>query len=98
MAGSAPFVPVATETVSPGGAEQGFKGLALFLGVGAPVVKSELLLPPSAHPLLFLIAAVVFDNTGVAPVPSKQFADPKPTMSSTIPPDGHDGLPTCGNQ
>ena len=57
---------------------------ALFLGAGAPTVKSKRLLFVSAQPLLLRIAAVVALNTGTAAV-SKSAEVPYPTKSITEP-------------
>ena len=51
-------------------------GDALFLGKGAPVVKSALLLFVSSQPELFLNAAVILLNTPTAAVPSKHIDVP----------------------
>ena len=44
---------------------QGLWSEALLRGLGAPTVKSLLLLSVSVQPLLFLMAAVVFESTAV---------------------------------
>jgi hypothetical protein len=43
-----------------------------------------LLLSVSTQPASSRSAAVVVVNTGVAPAPSKQLADPNPAQSSTV--------------
>src|SRR5262249_54018474 len=49
-----------------------------FRGLGAPLMKSALLLSVSCWPLLRRRSAVVFVSVGAAAVPSKQLAPPVP--------------------
>ena len=65
------------------GAVQGFKAVDVFLGLGSPAEKSDELLLLSVHPAFALITALVLEGAVVAPAPSKQFAVPKPTKSTT---------------
>jgi hypothetical protein len=68
-----------------GEVEQIFVAVAEFLGVGAPTVKSVLLELLSVHPPFILMAAVVFDKTATAAVPSKADPVPYPTKSIYVP-------------
>ena len=58
------------------GPPQPLAGLALLRGVGAPTVKSELLLSVSVQPPRLRRAAVVLERTAVGPAPSKSLAPP----------------------
>lgn len=69
------IVPV-TVKVGVGADEHNCTGDALFLGAGAPVEKSALLLSVSVHPLSALKPASVALTAGAAPPPSKQAAVP----------------------
>ena len=63
---------------------QATAGEELFRGAGLPRVKSLELSFVSVQPLPLRIAAVVFESTSVGPLPSKQFALPKPTKSVAL--------------
>src|SRR3954471_17676897 len=94
------FVPGATAAVTvtsvPGAGLAGVVATAMrgepardtdvFLGVGAPAVKSALLLSVSVHPPFLRSAAAVAEIVGAWPVPSKKFAPlepvPYPTRST----------------
>src|SRR3954463_4049267 len=68
-----------------------FKGEALLRGViVGELEKSLALLSVSTHPLLLRVTLEVLLGAVVGPGPSKQFAVPKPTKSTTDPPVGQD--------
>src|SRR4051812_17622089 len=73
-----------------GDAPQLIAGDELLRGLGAPVAKSLLLLSVSVQPLLIRRTAFVLLGAFVALAPSKQFALPYPTKSTTGPPSGHE--------
>src|SRR5262245_34177172 len=66
-----------------------FVGVELLRGFGEVEMKSTLLSPVSNQPSSRLNAAVVFERSGAAAEPSKQFAPPYPTKSMIDGPDGH---------
>ena len=59
-------------------------GEAVLRGFGALVVKSAELLFVSAHPFIPRKSELVALGAGAAAAPSKQFAVPYPTMSTTL--------------
>jgi hypothetical protein len=62
--------------------KQKVDGEKLLRGLGAPLLKSPLLLSVSVQPLFCLRAALVLLKVTTGPLPSKQFAVlPKPTKS-----------------
>ena len=75
---------VATPAAPPAGVVETTAGSGWFRGLGAPVVKSELLLSVSAGGAPPRIAAVMLLSVAVGPAPSKQLAaEPYPTKSTT---------------
>lgn len=72
------------------------KAVALLRGFGVPAVKSAALLSESAQPSPFLMTAFVALGAG-ARAASKQLAvEPKPTKSTTEPPEGHEPVSAAG--